>query len=402
MATLVSMVLLMVVFPVEAQDISGGEPIIGNRYSSVPAKLAGRFRPTAQANIVAWAPFGAPLRVDAVKRDKQGGIWIQGLYRKRRLWYPWSEEVEKRKGVKTPNIWNRRRSGLYWKPILPALPTPPAHWLTTLSASADPKKELGKRLTVLVPTLDVHARPTSSSKVMFRLMRGMRVVPDRVKTGGGYVWYRIPVLDKAFWIKRHRLGDADAVQSGDGLAVARLSHDQRTTLLSLPPAYRGKLITVDKKKRLITFWRIGKTTRKIISFPITIGFNNVSDPKQKKGDMRVPSGFYYISRIQSESTFGLDPKTGAKLPSFELSYPGPMDAWKGLNRGAISLTEYRSIIRRSLDRGEAYRGTALGDLIMIHGGAESFDYTLGCVALSSDLQKRIVPWMQLGIPVFLL
>ncbi|MBF0518341.1 MAG: L,D-transpeptidase [Nitrospirae bacterium] len=129
-------------------------------------------------------------------------------------------------------------------------------------------------------------------------------------------------------------------------------------------------------------------------------YNDDIFPKRVKGDRRTPEGIYYIADINPVSRYGRDPDTGEGLPSFLISYPNQMDAWRGLTDGRICIKEYNRITEAIEHREVPPQNTPLGSLIMIHGGGET-DWTAGCVALSNRDMKELASEIELHTPVFI-
>ncbi|MBF0516592.1 MAG: L,D-transpeptidase family protein [Nitrospirae bacterium] len=112
-------------------------------------------------------------------------------------------------------------------------------------------------------------------------------------------------------------------------------------------------------------------------------------PKSKRFDRHTPEGTYYVARINPASRFGCDPDTHRSLPSFYLSYPNAFDAWDGLRYGMISLADYNRITSAISQMRLPPQDTAMGNLIMIHGGGDD-DWTAGCIALEDEDMKELL------------
>ncbi|KWT83442.1 L,D-transpeptidase family protein [Candidatus Magnetominusculus xianensis] len=123
------------------------------------------------------------------------------------------------------------------------------------------------------------------------------------------------------------------------------------------------------------------------SFDIII--NNELYPKMKKFDRNTPEGTYYVARINPASRFGLDPETHRSLASLYLSYPNAFDAWDALRFGIISIDDYTRITAAISQMQLPPQDTAMGNLIMIHGGGDD-DWTAGCIALDDEDMKELL------------
>ena len=110
-------------------------------------------------------------------------------------------------------------------------------------------------------------------------------------------------------------------------------------------------------------------------------------PKLREGDGRTPEGEYFISSKNPASKFHL---------ALGLSYPGPHDARRGLEKGIIDAETYEKICasphRPPWD-------TPMGGFIMIHGqrsDAPSGDWTAGCIAVENPVMDRLFAMCGIG------
>jgi len=153
----------------------------------------------------------------------------------------------------------------------------------------------------------------------------------------------------------------------------------RRPFLSAPlPAAR---IIVDKQARELYLYSGESLVR---TYPVKLGLNPVDD-KERQGDRRTPEGFFYVCLKNPHSRFHL---------SLGLSYPNLEDAERGLKNKLITQAQYDTIARKIAQGHIPPWDTALGGEIFIHGKAEAWDWTYGCVALTDrDIEElfRVVP-----------
>ena len=109
-------------------------------------------------------------------------------------------------------------------------------------------------------------------------------------------------------------------------------------------------------------------------FKIALGGSPEGDKKQE-GDSKTPEGQYFICTRNNRSRFTL---------FLGLSYPNIEDGKRGLENGLIN-NETFDIIKRSIENDQQPPwNTPLGGAVGIHGKGNSYDWTLGCVALSDE------------------
>ncbi len=103
---------------------------------------------------------------------------------------------------------------------------------------------------------------------------------------------------------------------------------------------------------------------------------NPDKDKIKQGDGGTPEGRFFICEMLDNPA---RERYGAR--SMRLSYPNIEDARRGLEKRLIDQAVYDKILK-DIQVGEMpLQNTALGGSIRIHGGGNSNDWTLGCVAL---------------------
>lgn len=148
----------------------------------------------------------------------------------------------------------------------------------------------------------------------------------------------------------------------------------------LKPLSEAKIVIQKKARRLKLF--SGKAL--VREYPIKIGKNPVGD-KERQGDGRTPEGSFYICVKNPQSSYHL---------SLGLSYPTIEDAERGLRRKLITEEQYERIVSRIADGKIPPWDTPLGGEIFIHGEAEIWDWTYGCVAMNNkDIEElfRVIP-----------
>ncbi len=152
----------------------------------------------------------------------------------------------------------------------------------------------------------------------------------------------------------------------------------QASLASPLPAAR---IVIDKQAHKLFLY---SGERLIRVYPVKIGLNPVDD-KVRQGDRCTPEGSYYVCTKNPRSRFHL---------SLGLSYPNIEDAKRGLRTRVINRAQYDAIVRKISQGRIPPWNTPLGGEIFIHGGAEAWDWTYGCIALTNkDIEElfRIIP-----------
>ncbi len=145
-------------------------------------------------------------------------------------------------------------------------------------------------------------------------------------------------------------------------------------------------IIIHKAERNLELYGDG---RLIGRFRIALGASPVGH-KQMEGDSKTPEGSYYICTRLKESKFTL---------FLGLSYPNVQDAKQGLGKGAID-RDTSDKIKYAIEHRECPPwNTSLGGAIGIHGGGNSYDWTLGCIALSDDDIRIIWQYASMGTAV---
>lgn len=136
----------------------------------------------------------------------------------------------------------------------------------------------------------------------------------------------------------------------------------------LPPGTRVDALRVEKRARKLHVLRGGAVLK---SYPIALGRSPVG-PKEREGDRRTPEGAYRIDGRKADSAYHR---------ALHISYPEPRDVARGRAGGH---DPGGAIMIHGLRNG-------LGWLGRLH---RSFDWTLGCIAVTNpemDELWRIVP-----------
>lgn len=162
------------------------------------------------------------------------------------------------------------------------------------------------------------------------------------------------------------------------------SHD-----LGVPPDERldaPKLVVLRKAERRLCLYEDGAlSVRDGVPGSWRVGTGGVEGPKRRQGDMRTPEGWYRTAD-KPESRY-----EGA----IRIDYPNAEDAQAALADGVIDARTARRIADAVTQGRQPPQDTAMGGLILFHGGGSSSDWTLGCVALDDAdrdaLRARLGP-----------
>ncbi|MFZ5776318.1 MAG: L,D-transpeptidase family protein [Thermodesulfobacteriota bacterium] len=134
-------------------------------------------------------------------------------------------------------------------------------------------------------------------------------------------------------------------------------------------------IVVRKSDRKLLLYSEERLLR---AYPVKLGYNPVDD-KVRQGDKCTPEGSFYVCQKNPRSRYHL---------SLGLSYPNIDSAERGLRDGLINQNEYDLIVDKIRQRAIPPWNTKLGGEIFIHGDAEEWDWTYGCVALNNpDIEE---------------
>lgn len=132
-------------------------------------------------------------------------------------------------------------------------------------------------------------------------------------------------------------------------------------------------IRVCKEERLLS---VMKGDRVLKTCKVALCPFNPEKDKIKQGDGGTPEGRFYICEMLDNPA---KERYGAR--SMRLSYPNIEDARRGLADKLIDQATYRKILKDIQGGKMPQQNTALGGSIRIHGGGNSKDWTLGCIAL---------------------
>ena len=149
----------------------------------------------------------------------------------------------------------------------------------------------------------------------------------------------------------------------------------------------GVSIYVSKRLKTLTLKQNGAL---IGEYPVSIGASSSDGNKKVEGDMRTPSGQFYVCTRNDKSVAYL---------ALGLSYPGVEDANRGFEQGIITQEQRDEIINANLNGQQPPWETALGGAIMIHGCRVPDGTTHGCVAVDNDVMDVLWSYCNLGVPV---
>ena len=149
----------------------------------------------------------------------------------------------------------------------------------------------------------------------------------------------------------------------------------------------GVSIYVSKRMKTLTLKQNGTL---IGEYPVSIGASSSDGNKKVEGDMRTPSGQFYVCTRNDKSVAYL---------ALGLSYPGVEDAKRGFEQGIITQEQRDEIINANLNGQQPPWETALGGAIMIHGCRVPDGTTHGCVAVDNDVMDVLWSYCNLGVPV---
>lgn len=149
----------------------------------------------------------------------------------------------------------------------------------------------------------------------------------------------------------------------------------------------GVSIYVSKRLKTLSLKQNGTL---IGEYPVSIGASSSDGNKKVEGDMRTPSGQFYVCTRNDKSVAYL---------ALGLSYPGIEDANRGFEQGIITQEQRDEIISANLNGQQPPWETALGGAIMIHGCRVPDGTTHGCVAVDNEVMDVLWSYCNLGVPV---
>lgn len=148
-----------------------------------------------------------------------------------------------------------------------------------------------------------------------------------------------------------------------------------------PRLHGAALVVVQKEARVLGLYHRGTN---VGCWSVALAAGYPSGHKQRQGDLKTPEGWYRTS----------DRPTSRFYHALNIHYPSERDAKSAHAEGRISADEYQRIA--SAERLDVMppSDTALGGLILVHGGGNGADWTLGCVALENsdiDTLRQALP-----------
>ncbi|MDW2799210.1 L,D-transpeptidase [Clostridium boliviensis] len=151
----------------------------------------------------------------------------------------------------------------------------------------------------------------------------------------------------------------------------------------------GVSIYVSKRTKTLSLKQNGVL---IGEYPVSIGASSSDGNKKVEGDMRTPSGQFYVCTRNDKSVAYL---------ALGLSYPGVEDAKRGFEEGIITQEQRDQIINANLAGQQPPWETALGGAIEIHGCRVPDGTTHGCVAVDNAVMDVLWSYCNLGVPVII-
>ena len=128
----------------------------------------------------------------------------------------------------------------------------------------------------------------------------------------------------------------------------------------------------------------------IAEYPVSLGASSSEGNKKVEGDMRTPSGEFYVCTRNDKSVAYL---------ALGLSYPAIKDAERGFADGIITEAQRDEIVKANLEGRQPPWDTPLGGAIMIHGCRVPDGTTHGCVAVDNSTMDVLWSYCNLGVPV---
>ncbi len=173
---------------------------------------------------------------------------------------------------------------------------------------------------------------------------------------------------------------------------------------SLPlPAQEPQLLLIHPASRQLRLYARGKEVKRY-----EVGFGQADGPKRERGDLRTPSGMYFLL----EKSRG--PFAGPAAAFYggywaRLNYPNAFDAERGLKAGLIRAEEAAAISAAWRARKPTNEKTRLGGGIGLHGWAGEWRLSetegrmsWGCVVFHTADLAELYPVLQPGAMVVIL
>jgi murein L,D-transpeptidase YafK len=155
---------------------------------------------------------------------------------------------------------------------------------------------------------------------------------------------------------------------------------------TIEPAAAYQIVVKKAERKLSLYNDKGKLLK---TYKIALGPNPIGT-KLKQGDGATPEGDYYLTHKNPKSNYYL---------SLGVSYPNSKDASSGLQRKLISQTQHDAIVAAIKAQAKPLQNTKLGGDIFIHGGGNSSDWTLGCIALTNHDIKELFDLLPVKTPL---
>ena len=115
--------------------------------------------------------------------------------------------------------------------------------------------------------------------------------------------------------------------------------------------------------------------------------------KYFQGDGRTPEGKFEICKKNPYSSY---------YKSLGINYPRVEDAQNALSHGVITFGQYCTIKAADKANRMPPSNTALGGMVMIHGGGCKPDWTLGCIAIDNSDMDELFRVARIGTPIFIM
>lgn len=192
----------------------------------------------------------------------------------------------------------------------------------------------------------------------------------------GYRCLIAAVVVIALAASSHVTGYAESL-SGPGAKIASGNSDSANDV-SIYVSKRTKMLSLKQKGVLIA------------EYPVSLGASSSEGNKKVEGDMRTPSGDFYVCTRNDKSVAYL---------ALGLSYPGIKDAERGYADGVITQAQRDEIVKANLAGQQPPWDTPLGGAIEIHGCRVPNGTTHGCVALDNSAIDVLWSYCKLGVPV---
>ena len=132
------------------------------------------------------------------------------------------------------------------------------------------------------------------------------------------------------------------------------------------------VVVVHKSTRSIAHYQNG-TLREGACWNIGLGFTPEGH-KKKEGDGKTPEGWYTIADWPPSQYYG----------AIILFYPNLTDVESGLKDGRITAVQSKKIKKQLRGGVLPEQHSPLGGQLLIHGGGNQSDWTLGCVAMENN------------------